>query len=119
MTPDAHAKSKKSPNDANYRSVFENGSSIYKPISQNVSHENPDEFADAFARAWFKLTSSVIWVHVLSYLGPVTFQKRHFNLARSRFRSRNKYRLEECRYLELLREYNFEFWAISFSISFN
>jgi len=28
---------------------------IYEPISQYF-HENPDHFADAFARAWFKLT---------------------------------------------------------------
>ena len=28
---------------------------IYKPIAKRF-HENPDEFADAFARAWFKLT---------------------------------------------------------------
>jgi len=28
---------------------------IYAPISKHF-HENPDEFADAFARAWFKLT---------------------------------------------------------------
>lgn len=28
---------------------------IYGPISKRF-HENPDEFADVFARAWFKLT---------------------------------------------------------------
>ena len=28
---------------------------IYEPISRHF-YENPDEFADAFARAWFKLT---------------------------------------------------------------
>ena len=28
---------------------------IYEPISRRF-HEHPDEFADAFARAWFKLT---------------------------------------------------------------
>ncbi|MGN6803885.1 MAG: catalase/peroxidase HPI [Ginsengibacter sp.] len=28
---------------------------IYEPISRHF-HENPEEFADAFARAWFKLT---------------------------------------------------------------
>ena len=28
---------------------------IYEPIAKRF-HENPDEFADAFARAWFKLT---------------------------------------------------------------
>ena len=28
---------------------------IYEPISRRF-HEHPDELADAFARAWFKLT---------------------------------------------------------------
>ena len=28
---------------------------VYEQISRRF-HENPDEFADAFARAWFKLT---------------------------------------------------------------
>ena len=28
---------------------------VYEPISRRFL-ENPDEFADAFARAWFKLT---------------------------------------------------------------
>ncbi len=28
---------------------------VYEPIARHF-HENPDEFADAFARAWFKLT---------------------------------------------------------------
>ena len=28
---------------------------VYETISRRF-HENPDEFADAFARAWFKLT---------------------------------------------------------------
>ena len=28
---------------------------IYEPIARRF-HENPQEFADAFARAWFKLT---------------------------------------------------------------
>ena len=28
---------------------------IYGPISKRF-HENPDEFADAFAKAWYKLT---------------------------------------------------------------
>ena len=28
---------------------------VYEPISRRF-HEHPDQFADAFARAWFKLT---------------------------------------------------------------
>ena len=41
---------------------------IYAPISRRF-HENPDEFADAFARAWFKLTHRDMGP-VARYLGP-------------------------------------------------
>jgi len=41
---------------------------IYQPISRRF-HENPDEFADAFARAWFKLTHRDMGP-VARYLGP-------------------------------------------------
>lgn len=41
---------------------------IYGPISKHF-HENPDEFADAFARAWFKLTHRDLGPRSL-YLGP-------------------------------------------------
>ena len=41
---------------------------IYAPISRRF-HENPDEFADAFARAWFKLTHRDMGP-VSRYLGP-------------------------------------------------
>jgi catalase-peroxidase len=41
---------------------------IYGPISKRF-HENPDLFADAFARAWFKLTHRDMGPKVL-YLGP-------------------------------------------------
>lgn len=42
--------------------------SIYEPISRRF-HENPEEFADAFARAWFKLTHRDMGPRV-RYLGP-------------------------------------------------
>ena len=42
--------------------------SKYEPISRNF-HENPDEFADAFARAWFKLTHRDMGPRAC-YLGP-------------------------------------------------
>ncbi|HEV8064212.1 MAG TPA: catalase/peroxidase HPI, partial [Acidimicrobiales bacterium] len=42
--------------------------SIYGPISRRF-FENPDEFADAFARAWFKLTHRDMGP-VARYLGP-------------------------------------------------
>jgi len=41
---------------------------IYGPISKRF-HENPDEFADAFARAWFKLTHRDMGPRE-RYLGP-------------------------------------------------
>ena len=41
---------------------------IYEPISRHF-HENPDELADAFARAWFKLTHRDMGP-VARYLGP-------------------------------------------------
>ncbi len=41
---------------------------IYEPISRRF-HENPDEFADAFARAWFKLTHRDMGPKA-RYLGP-------------------------------------------------
>ena len=41
---------------------------IYEPISRRF-HENPDELADAFARAWFKMTHRDMGPRV-RYLGP-------------------------------------------------
>ncbi len=41
---------------------------IYGPISRRF-HENPDEFADAFARAWYKLTHRDMGP-IARYLGP-------------------------------------------------
>ena len=41
---------------------------IYEPISRRF-HQNPDEFADAFARAWFKLLHRDMGPKV-RYLGP-------------------------------------------------
>ncbi len=42
---------------------------VYEPISRRF-HENPDEFADAFARAWFKLTHRDMGPRS-RYLGPL------------------------------------------------
>ncbi|HSN10215.1 MAG TPA: catalase/peroxidase HPI [Hanamia sp.] len=41
---------------------------IYEPISRHF-YENPDEFADAFARAWYKLTHRDMGP-IARYLGP-------------------------------------------------
>jgi catalase-peroxidase len=42
---------------------------IYEPISRRF-HENPEEFADAFARAWYKLTHRDMGP-ISRYLGPL------------------------------------------------
>ena len=42
---------------------------IYEPIARRF-HKNPEEFADAFARAWFKLTHRDMGP-VTRYLGPL------------------------------------------------
>jgi|TARA_B110000971_G_scaffold71458_1_gene73317 catalase-peroxidase len=55
MTPDAHAKGKKNLPMMQTTDLSLKMDLKYGPISRNF-HENPDEFADAFARAWFKLT---------------------------------------------------------------
>jgi len=47
---------------------------IYGPISQRF-HDNPQEFADAFARAWFKLTHRDMGP-VQRYLGPYVPSER-------------------------------------------
>src|SRR5680860_1072154 len=47
---------------------------IYKPISRRF-YENTDEFADAFARAWFKLTHRDMGP-VSRYLGPEVPEKQ-------------------------------------------
>jgi catalase-peroxidase len=46
---------------------------IYEPIARRF-HENPAEFADAFARAWFKLTHRDMGP-ISRYLGPLVPQE--------------------------------------------
>jgi catalase-peroxidase len=55
MTPDAHDKSQKNLPMMQTTDLSLKMDPKYGPISRNF-HENPEEFADAFARAWFKLT---------------------------------------------------------------
>ena len=55
MTPDAHAKSVKNLPMMQTTDLSLKMDPQYKPISEKF-HKNPDEFADAFAKAWFKLT---------------------------------------------------------------
>ena len=54
MAPDAHDPSKKVPTIMATTDIALKEDPSYKEISKRF-HENPDEFADAFAEAWFKL----------------------------------------------------------------
>jgi len=55
MAPQAHDASKKVKTMMTTADMALRMDPIYGPISKRF-HENPEEFADAFARAWFKLT---------------------------------------------------------------
>ncbi len=55
MAPAAHDPSKKVHTMMTTADMAMRMDPIYGPISKRF-HENPEEFADAFARAWFKLT---------------------------------------------------------------
>ncbi len=68
MVPDAHDKSKKHPPMMLTTDLSLKMDPDYGPISRNF-HENPDEFEDAFARAWFKLTHRDMGPRAC-YLGP-------------------------------------------------
>jgi catalase-peroxidase len=55
MIPDAHDPSKKHPPTMTTADMSLRFDPIYEPISRRF-HKDPKAFADAFARAWFKLT---------------------------------------------------------------
>ena len=55
LAPDAEDSSKRVPIMMTTADMAMRMDPIYEPISRRF-HENPDEFADTFARAWFKLT---------------------------------------------------------------
>jgi catalase-peroxidase len=55
MVPNAHVPSKRSAPIMTTADLSLRFDPIYEKISRRF-HENPEEFADAFARAWFKLT---------------------------------------------------------------
>ena len=55
LAPAAHDPSKKVTTIMTTADMAMRMDPIYGPISKRF-HENPDQFADAFARAWFKLT---------------------------------------------------------------
>ncbi|MCL6705400.1 catalase/peroxidase HPI [Pseudomonas sp. R2.Fl] len=66
--PDAHDKSKRHAPTMLTSDLALRFDPIYEKISRRF-YENPDEFADAFARAWFKLTHRDMGPKV-RYLGP-------------------------------------------------
>jgi catalase-peroxidase len=68
MIPDAHDPSKKHPPMMTTADLSLRFDPIYEPISRRF-HQDPQAFADAFARAWFKLTHRDMGPKVL-YLGP-------------------------------------------------
>ena len=55
LAPSAHDPSKKVPTMMTTADLALRMDPIYEPIARRF-HKNPEEFADAFARAWFKLT---------------------------------------------------------------
>ncbi|MEV5810668.1 catalase/peroxidase HPI [Streptomyces mutabilis] len=68
IIPDAHDPSKKHRPKMLTTDLSLRYDPIYEPISRRF-YENPEEFADAFARAWFKLTHRDMGPKSL-YLGP-------------------------------------------------
>ena len=68
MIPDAHDPSKKHAPMMTTADMSLRFDPIYEKISRRF-HQNPQEFADAFARAWFKLTHRDSGPKTL-YLGP-------------------------------------------------
>jgi catalase-peroxidase len=67
--PDAHDPSKKHAPMMFTSDIALKVDPVYGPISKRF-HENPAEFADAFARAWFKLTHRDMGP-ITRYLGPL------------------------------------------------
>ena len=68
MIPDAHDPSKTHPPMMTTADLSLRFDPIYEPISRRF-HQDPQAFADAFARAWFKLTHRDMGPKSL-YLGP-------------------------------------------------
>jgi catalase-peroxidase len=68
IVPDAHDPSRRHAPMMTTADMALRMDPIYEPISRRF-HENPAEFADAFARAWFKLTHRDMGP-IARYLGP-------------------------------------------------
>ncbi|MFO7857085.1 MAG: catalase/peroxidase HPI [Paracoccaceae bacterium] len=68
LAPAAHDPSKKVPTMMATTDISMRADPAYEKISRHF-HENPEEFADAFARAWYKLTHRDMGP-ITRYLGP-------------------------------------------------
>jgi catalase-peroxidase len=68
MIPDAHDPSRKHPPMMTTADLSLRFDPIYEPIARRF-HQDPEAFADAFARAWFKLTHRDMGPRT-RYLGP-------------------------------------------------
>lgn len=68
LAPDAADSTKRVPTMMTTADMALRMDPLYEPISRRY-HENPEEFADAFARAWFKLTHLDMGPRS-RYLGP-------------------------------------------------
>jgi catalase-peroxidase len=68
LAPAAHDSSKRVPIMMTTADMSMRMDPIYEPIARHF-HENPEELADAFARAWFKLTHRDMGPRA-RYLGP-------------------------------------------------
>ena len=68
LVPDAHDSAKRHAPIMTTADMAMRMDPAYEPISKRF-HDNPDEFADAFARAWFKLTHRDMGPKS-RYLGP-------------------------------------------------
>ena len=69
LVPDAHDPTKRHPPMMTTADMAMKMDPEYRKISERF-HKNPDQFADAFARAWFKLTHRDMGPKV-RYLGPL------------------------------------------------
>ncbi len=72
--PDAHDPAKRRKPRMLTSDLAMKADPAYEKISRRY-HENPDEFADAFARAWFKLTHRDMGP-IQRYLGPLVPKER-------------------------------------------
>jgi catalase-peroxidase len=68
LVPDAHDPGKRHPPMMTTADLALRMDPAYEPIARRF-HRNPDQFADAFARAWFKLTHRDMGPRA-RYLGP-------------------------------------------------